>query len=54
MLSVEQWYGVLLLFILIFLYFYDIIFTLRETREMFKFVKVAASKANGVVYGEVY
>ena len=33
---------------------YDIIFTLREMRKMFKFVKVAASKANEVVYGEVY
>ena len=33
---------------------YDIIFILREMRKMFKFVKVAASKANEVVYGEVY
>lgn len=46
--------GTIFKFHIYFYILYDIIFTLRETREMFKFVKVAASKANEVVYGEVY
>lgn len=46
--------GTIFKFHIYFYILYDIIFTLRETREMFKFVKVAASKVNEVVYGEVY
>ena len=46
--------GTIFNFHIYFYILYDIIFTLREMREMFKFVKVAASKANEVVYGEVY
>lgn len=46
--------GTIFKFHIYFYILYDIIFILRETREMFKFVKVAASKANEVVYGEVY
>ena len=46
--------GTISKFHIYFYILYDIIFTLREMREMFKFVKVVASKANEVVYGEVY
>ena len=35
MLSVEQWYGVLLLFILIFLYFYDACFRFLKRLKRF-------------------
>ena len=46
--------GTISKFHIYFYILYNIIFTLRETREMFKFVKVADFKANEVVYGEVY